>query len=399
MKHLLALLLAVSSQWAFANGLPIFSLQPTNESVLPGGTANLVISATGAAGYQWRFDGTDIPGATNETLQISNVQITNTGYYVAIARNSTGWVPSQMAYLSINYNRGGIYLPDGGTVPFSNVGNTYFLGQIDFPCESVQIVAGPELDQMQPQGLILPYGDSLYGDFTNGYFDAPDQSVNTVAPGQNVYYSVSAGTDQPSTVMLLVAGGNSYPTPSNYGLKFPDWPEWPEPTLYESPATNQLMVAGETLSFTNGYGAYDDFGIPTIQWRKDGKNIPNATNFIYTPPYGYGQSIFTITNLQASDAGVYDTIIYGNDWEVSPRIYISIQTSNGPGVFQNPSFNGTNFICTLLGAQGRSYQLQGSTNLVNWVNLQTLANVTGTVIFTNSSTLGGVQFYRTMLLP
>jgi hypothetical protein len=414
MKLWLALMLALSSQRAFANGLPVFSLQPTNESVLPGGAANLAISAMGADGYQWRFDGTDIPGATNETLQISDVQITNTGYYVAIARNSTGWVPSQMAYLSINYNRGGAYPPIGGLVPLSNVGNTYVEGQIGYPWEAVQIVAGPELDQMQTQGLVLPYGDWLYNDFTNGYFDAPDQFVNTVAPGQNVYYSVLVTiTDEtgdtytlPSTVMLLVAGGNDYPTPSNYGLKFPDSIEWPEPTLYESPATNQLVVAGETLSITDGYGAYNDFGIPTVQWRKDGKNIPGATNFSYSTFSFFGQSIFTITNLQTSDAGVYDTIIYGDLWEVSPKIYISVQASvqptNEPAILENPSDNGSSFVCTLVGTPGKNYELQESSNLVNWVNLGTLANVTGTVTFsysTNLFNLGNPQFYRTMLLP
>lgn len=409
MKHLLTLLLAFSSQLAFANGLPIFSLQPTNQIVVPSNNATMVVAATGATAYQWRFDGLDIQSATNSILEITNAQSTNSGYYMALAQNNTGWVPSQLAYLAV--------VGSNGIVPLSNIDDTnYFDGQAPEDSTLAQVVAGPELDQMQ----LVQNGDLYEASVTNGYFDLADYvyigtnprpilinyvPVSTVSPGQTVYYSVSitiqntgfGAYTQPSTVMRLVAGGDNYPVPSSYGLKFPDWPEWPEPTLYESPATNQLLVAGGTLSFTNGYGAYDDFGIPTVQWRKDGNNIPGATNFVYSG--SYGQSVFTMTNLQASDAGVYDTIIYGNDWEVSPRIYISIQTSNGPGVFQNPSYNGTNFICTLLGAQGRNYQLQGSTNLVNWVNLETLANVTGTITFTNSSNLGDMQFYRTMLLP
>jgi hypothetical protein len=421
MKTWIILFLGAFSQWVFADSLPIFSLQPTNETIFPGSTATLLVSAEGADSYQWRFNGSNIIGATNATLQITNVQTTNSGYYVAIAKNSIGWTPSAMAYLSLDYTYGGTVPSGAGTLPFSNTNNTYFQGQIlgiagatGIPTNGwVQIVAGPELDQMQPLGLILSYGIWSYGInfnpiyyYTNGYYNYSQQFISTVAPGQTVYYSVVANYTtsfesiiQPSTIINLKAGTNGFPTPSAYGLKFPGWPEWPEPTLYESPATNQLLVSGETLSFTNGYGAYDDFGIPTIQWRKDGEDIPDATNFIYSTSYYNGQSIFTITNVQASDAGVYDMIIYGNDWEVSPRIYLSVQTTNGQGIFRNPSYSGTNFVCTLLGAAGRNYQLQESSNLVNWVNLATLANVTGTIIFTNSSILGNPQFYRTTLLP
>jgi hypothetical protein len=339
------------------------------------------------------------------------VQQTNSGYYMALAINSSGWVPGQLTYLSV--------VSSPGSVPLSNIANSnYFDGQAiskwtDGPINGfAQVVAGPALDQMQ-----LITNSTYQTTVTNGWYNLnklilngnnPGQLIRhvpipSVGPGQTVYYAVEVtdtnyGGTQPSTVITMVAGQGNGPLPSSYGLKFPGWPEWPEPWLDSSPSTNQIRVLGETVTFQNIYSAYDDFGIPTVQWRKDGNNIPGATNFLYYP-YDDGPTAFTITNLQPSDAGVYDTEIFGNDWEVSPKIYLSVQTTNGPGVFQNPRMSGASFISTLLGAPTRNYDIQWSTNLTTWNDLVTLSNVTGTVTFTNSSPSAGAQFYRTVLLP
>lgn len=140
MKHLLTLLLAFSSQLAFANGLPIFSLQPTNQIVVPSNNATMVVAATGATAYQWRFDGLDIQSATNSILEITNAQSTNSGYYMALAQNNTGWVPSQLAYLAV--------VGSNGIVPLSNIDDTnYFDGQAPEDSTLAQVVAGPELGQ------------------------------------------------------------------------------------------------------------------------------------------------------------------------------------------------------------------------------------------------------------
>jgi hypothetical protein len=406
MKTISLIFLLMVSRLAFADSLPVFSLQPTNQTVFPGSTATLVSSATGAAGYQWRFNGADIAGATSAMLQVVNVRPTNSGYYNVIAKNSTGWVPSQLAYLTLDYTYGGTVPSGAGTLPFSNTNNIYTFGQVMGPptSGSVQIVAGPELDQLKPVGRTILYGSHPGTVFVNGYYNAADQSVSTIAPGQMVYYSVvytnnGVSYPQPSTIMNLNAGTNGSPAPPAYGLKYPAWPEWPEPWLYYQYPTNQLRVPGEQVSFLNNYNAYLDFGIPTVQWRKDGKNILNATNFTWVFYGGSAQSVFTITNLQPSDTGVYDAEIFGNDWEDGPKIYLSVQTTNGQGVFQNPQFNGTNFVWNLLGAAGRNYDIQCSSNLVNWSDLVTLSNLTGTILFTNPPGSVGAQFYRTVLLP
>jgi len=399
MKMFILLFLLIPRLTTFAAVLPVFTTQPNNSTVFLGGTATFTASAMGAISYQWRFDGVDIPDATNAILQVLNVQMANSGYYTVIAKNSTGWVPGQIAYLFINYKSVG-----AGTLPFSNTNNTYFLGQLLGPTNGrVEILAGPQLDEMALVGSAILYNPPHIGFawFYNGYYAAADQTMPTSASGQPVYYSILYTnintTPQLSTVILLNAGTNGSPAPPAFGLKFPEWPEWPEPHLNKYPTTQQIRVSGETITFESFYSAYTDFGIPYVQWRKDGRNISGATNYTYLAEEA--QSTFTITNIQSSDAGVYDVEIFGNNWEDGPKIYVSVQTTNGQGVLQNPQFNGTNFSCSLLGAPTRNYDVQWSTNLVAWNDLLTVSNTTGTVAFTNASPSLGVQFYRTILLP
>jgi hypothetical protein len=153
---------------------------------------------------------------------------------------------------------------------------------------------------------------------------------------------------------------------------------------------------------TNTYFAYTDYGRPTAQWRKDGNPIISATNFpaiVDGGLAGFFQGVLTITNVQPADAGIYDLVVYGNNWFVGPKTVLSIQITNGCGVFQSPRLPGTNFVCDLLGAAGRNYTIQWSTNLSDWNDLVTLTNVAGTITFTNTPGLGGAQFYRAKLQP
>ena len=421
MKPILLIVLLMVSRVVFADNLPVFSGQPANQTVSPGSMATFAAAATGATSYQWRFNGADISGATVATLQVANAQTTNSGYYNVIAKNSTGWVPSQLAYLFLDYTYGGTVLGGGGMLPLSNTNNTYFQGNVE-PANgpgpangSVQIVAGPQLDQMQPVGQIVPYRASpVFNRFYNGYYNAPDQSIPTIAPGQAYYYSVVVNYTifgspfiQPSTIMRLSAGTNGLTAPSAYGLKFPTWfaGEGLEPVYLGGSPTNQLRVPGETFTLTNWYWFYTDFGVPYGEWRKDGKMIQQATNFVsYAGGSGVGYggdgvATLTLTNFQANDAGIYDFVLYGNEWIIGPKLFLSVQTTNGPGVFQNPKFVGTNFVCDLAGAAGRNYNIQQSTNLLNWSDLITLSNVTGTITFTNPLANIGAQFYRPVLLP
>jgi hypothetical protein len=398
---------ALAATLSQAENLPVITVQPRNLS----GSGTFSVVATNATAFQWRWNGTDIPSATNSTLPRSGSD--PTGYYLVVVKNTTGWVPSQLAYLS----RG-----SGGYVPFSNYGNPHWQARACYQLPAsgnggdplldgyAQVVAGPEVDQMQPVGDSWDFAWwHLVDPDMDGFFDMPDQLVPTVSPGQTVYYGVDltyltayGWYTQPSRTLKLVAGGGASPTPSADDIRFPTWPEWPEPVWFgfNSTPTNQVRIPGETVSFTNCYWAYTDFGQPTAQWRKDGNIIPGATNFVGpAPPGGVYGTVFTITNLQPADAGIYDVLVVGNRSIIEPRITLTVQVVNGPGVFRSPRLQDTTFVSDLLGATTRRYVIQRSTNLLSWQDLLTVSNATGTVTFTNSFATDGQQFYRARLLP
>jgi hypothetical protein len=85
------------------SGSPIIVSQPTNQTVGVGGTAIFWVVAAGTAplSYQWLFNGTNLDGATNATLALTNVQPAQAGNYSAQVTNILGSVLSSNAMLAV----------------------------------------------------------------------------------------------------------------------------------------------------------------------------------------------------------------------------------------------------------------------------------------------------------
>ena len=86
--------------------------QPQLQIVAPDELASfiVVLADTRGANYQWRFNGTDIPSATADTLFLGNVSASNEGSYSVVITNISGSVTSAPAMLWIDSDRDG--LPD-----------------------------------------------------------------------------------------------------------------------------------------------------------------------------------------------------------------------------------------------------------------------------------------------
>lgn len=82
---------------------PFITTQPRNETVFPGATMTNRVVAVGSAPlkYQWRWDATNLSGATNAMLVLTNVQAANTGGYAIAVNNAYGSVTSVVATLTL----------------------------------------------------------------------------------------------------------------------------------------------------------------------------------------------------------------------------------------------------------------------------------------------------------
>ncbi len=83
---------------------PVFTLQPTNQTVAVHADVTFAVSATGgpAPTFQWKKNGANIIGATNSTLLLRDVEKANEAYYTVEATNSSGWAVSNRAVLVVN---------------------------------------------------------------------------------------------------------------------------------------------------------------------------------------------------------------------------------------------------------------------------------------------------------
>jgi hypothetical protein len=86
------------------NLLPYITSQPHSQSVPAGNNVLFTVSAGGATpfSYQWRFNGSDISGATASSYQILGAQSSNAGLYSALVTNPYGSVASSNATLTIS---------------------------------------------------------------------------------------------------------------------------------------------------------------------------------------------------------------------------------------------------------------------------------------------------------
>lgn len=80
----------------------VINAQPTNAVAWIGGNARFSMSAVGAKplGYQWQFNGTNIPGANTNSLTMTNVQESQFGPYDVIVTNAYTNITSRVVTLS-----------------------------------------------------------------------------------------------------------------------------------------------------------------------------------------------------------------------------------------------------------------------------------------------------------
>jgi hypothetical protein len=82
---------------------PVITASPQSQTVLEGDTTALAVTATGGnpLGYQWRFNGTAVPNATNAAFSLDYVVLDNDGEYDCVVSNPGGAALSAAARLAV----------------------------------------------------------------------------------------------------------------------------------------------------------------------------------------------------------------------------------------------------------------------------------------------------------
>ncbi len=199
--------------------LPIITMQPTNQTALPGGPATFSVAVVGNPPffYQW-LDGTtnlinggNLSGSTTSTLTISNVSAANAGTYSVIISNSIGSATSVGAVLSVASVTGpGVTLTvphvfsggNGGEFPFGGLvqgkdGNFYgttFEGGTDTDGTVFKMAPNNTVSVLRPftggSDGALPNAGLIQG--TDGNFYGTTEVGGTVGYG-NVFRITTSG--------------------------------------------------------------------------------------------------------------------------------------------------------------------------------------------------------------
>jgi hypothetical protein len=82
---------------------PSIAVQPQGAALPMGSDVGFIVFKTGTAPttYQWRLNGTNLPGANTSSLSLTNVQVSNAGNYSVVLSNSAGTLASSNAFLSV----------------------------------------------------------------------------------------------------------------------------------------------------------------------------------------------------------------------------------------------------------------------------------------------------------
>lgn len=242
---------------------PVITKQPQSTTNLSEDTVVFSVEVDGLPPlrYQWQFNGANIPGATNATLVVENIQPSNAGTYRVQIINTAGSVISEPAtltvlhYASISSHPVDILVRQGSNVTFTVVASSSL----------------PLNYQWRFNGINIPDGTNSILAVTNvqlsneGYYDVV------------VWDSFRQRISRSAALYVLI-----------------------NPTIILPPPTTNYVVKGGTVTFSAIYTGNPPFF--TNEWRK-------GSTIIVTESTSKFVTFYQITNVQPTDAGSYRLVV------------------------------------------------------------------------------------------
>ena len=148
---------------------------------------------------------------------------------------------------------------------------------------------------------------------------------------------------------------------------------------------NQIAPLGGTANF-----AVTTMGTTTLryQWSRNSATIAGATN-----------RVFTMAGVQATNIGDYALVVSNSFGSATSQVARLTYTGFTPPSFTGvPGLSNGVFRALLTGATGAVIRVEFSTNLLNWLPLQTFTNTSGVLTVTDTNTpTRSRNFYRAVV--
>jgi hypothetical protein len=151
---------------------------------------------------------------------------------------------------------------------------------------------------------------------------------------------------------------------------------------FSKPLTNSVALVGQTktLSVTaTGTGALK------YQWQFNSTNLPSAVS-----------SVLTLSKVTTNQAGTYSVMVYNSTGSTTSTATLTVYATAAATLASTTHVDGQ-YALIVAGVPGYNYVVQASTDLVNWVPVQT-NTAPFTFVDTNASQFGQ-RFYRSVYFP
>ncbi len=345
---------------------PAIAVQPQGLSVAagtsPGFSVTPTIDSSTPINYQWRFNGTNIGGATGQGYTRSNVQDADAGAYTVVLSNAAGSVTSVIAQLTV-FSPVAIYQENfdeyGSAITVTNADTTngfkiFFNAASPSPWD-FSAIFGFDYAAVGAPTVIPPAPHSTNGT-TRGLLLAVNKDTSAIVAAVNLF---------PTNRFFL----------GSFALKFDMWINWSSNT-----GTTEHVMFGINHSgnVTNRIGLTNSDGLFFTVDGDGGVNATSGTQRDFAPYLGGGTNAIPIIKTN----GFGPAVPLGAQFDNSNAGFVSL--------FPSQSFPGLTTAAGSAGMRWIAVEVRQETNLVTWYMNDTLiAQYTNTTAYTNGDIMIG----------
>jgi N-acetylneuraminic acid mutarotase len=288
-------------------------IQPTNQSILEGGSATFSVTAfgPGSLNYSWWRNGFQIPSATSPNYTVTNGQFSQSGsIFRCLVTNSQSSVTSSNAMLSVtpavwdtdtDTNFSITISGSGHGCSGSSISPSGRWCWVDYGNYAEPSSLGLSYIHFHYSGGVVtfvPHGDQLlywsYVEDKHNAIPVSDGSATSVAP--QGWWSVQ-------TLTINSQANPSNPDTWTYTVHYEGHGPsiFQPPAIYSQPANFTASISSTAFFFVQ----VNTGNLPcTRQWRCDGLNLTDGGRLA-----GVTSDGLTISNVQASDLGDYSVVV------------------------------------------------------------------------------------------